>query len=67
MWHKLVRVLPHVDIILSLLLLTLLILDKFNPGMQFGEGVFFKVLVIILCLTALTSAGILIAHDRRRH
>jgi hypothetical protein len=61
-----IRLIPHLNIILSLLLLTLLILDKFNPGMNFAGGGFFQTLVVILCLSALFSAALLIARDRRR-
>jgi hypothetical protein len=66
MLRKVFRLVPHVNIILSLLLLTLLILDKFNPGMNFAGGGFFRALLVILCLSALLSAALLIARDRRR-
>jgi hypothetical protein len=59
------RILPHVCIVLSLMLLTLVILDKYNPGMNFIGNSFFKVMLVILCIAALIEAGILIAQDRR--
>ena len=59
------RIIPHISIILSLILLTLVILDQYNPGMNFIGNSFFKVVLIIFCLAAFIETGILIAQDRR--
>jgi hypothetical protein len=61
------RLIPHVCIILSLLMITFVILDQFNPGMDLVGNGFFKLLLIVLSLASLTAAGFLIADDWRRH
>ena len=59
------RLIPHLCIILSLLMLTFVILDNFNPGMDFVGNSFFKLLLVVLCLVSFAAAGLLIAYDRK--
>ncbi|MDW7659423.1 MAG: hypothetical protein SCM11_19825 [Bacillota bacterium] len=59
------RLIPHLCIILSLLMLTFVILDNYNPGMDFVGNSFFKLLLVVFCLAALAAAGLLIAYDRK--
>jgi hypothetical protein len=59
------RLIPHLCIVLSLLMLTFVILDNFNPGMDFVGNSFFKLLLVVFCLASLVAAGLLIAYDRK--
>jgi hypothetical protein len=59
------RIVPHICIVLSLIMLTLVILDKFNPGMNFVGNIFFKFALVVLCIVTMIAAGILIAQNHR--
>jgi hypothetical protein len=60
------RLIPHLCIIISLLMLTFVILDNANPGMNFVGNSFFKALLVIFSLASMTAAGFMIADDRRK-
>jgi hypothetical protein len=60
------RLIPHLCIIISLLMLTFVILDNANPGMNFVGNSFFKTLLVIFSLASLAAAGFMIADDRRK-
>ena len=58
------RVLSHICVILSLVTLTFLVLDQFNPTF-FGKP-FFHVTLLIYCLCVLAFSAIVVARSRRR-
>lgn len=58
------KLLPHICIVLSLVTLTFLILDQFNPTF-FGKP-FFHVTLLIYCLCVLSFSGIVVARSRRK-
>ncbi len=58
------RILPHVCLILSLVTLTFLILDQFNPTI-FGKP-FFHVTLLIFCITT-AVASVIFALDSRKN
>jgi hypothetical protein len=60
------KIIPHVCIILSLLMLTLVILDHYNPGMDFVGNDFFKIMLIVFCLAAVIAAAFLLAQGRSK-
>ena len=58
------RVLSHICVILSLVTLTFLVLDQFNPTF-FGKP-FFHVTLLIYCLCVLSFSAISVARSRRK-
>ncbi len=59
------KLIPHICIILSVMLITFYIVDKFNPGMNFVGNSFFKTLLVLDGITAIVTAGFLIASNRK--
>ena len=60
------KLIPHICIILSLMMLTFFVVDKFNPGMNFVGNAAFKVLLAIYGVAVLAASGYLIAYNRRQ-
>lgn len=62
------KILPHAAIILSFMLLTLLVLDAFNPNMRFINNDSTKTLFGALCVIAIASSIIQVvdSHTRKR-
>jgi hypothetical protein len=59
------KVIPHICVILSLIMLTFFVVDKFNPGMNFVGNEAFKVLLAIYGVAVLIGSAYLIAYNRR--
>jgi len=59
------RLIPHICIILSVMLLTFFIVDMFNPGMNFVGNNFFKTLLVMDIVVATITAGFLISANRK--
>ncbi len=57
------KLLPHICIILSLVTLTFLVLDQFNPTF-FGKS-FFHVELLIYGITVIALSGIIVAQNKR--
>lgn len=57
------KLIPHICIILSLVMLTLFILVQFNPGIF--DSTFFTIILYLFCAVALITSGLLIAYNRR--
>ena len=57
------KLLPHVCIILSLVTLTFLVLDQFNPTF-FGKS-FFHVVLLIYGIVTIIFSSVMIAHNKR--
>ncbi len=49
---RLIPLLSHGCLILALALITLLIVDRFNPSMDFINNDFAKILILLLCVLA---------------
>lgn len=58
------KLLPHICIILSLVTLTFLILDQFNPTF-FGKS-FFHVELLLFCLCALTQSLLIVFRKKKK-
>lgn len=58
------KLLPHICIILSLVTLTLLILDQFNPTF-FGKP-FFHVVLLLYCVSVLILTLTLITRKKKK-
>ncbi len=59
------KLIPHICIILSVMLITFFIVDKFNPGMNFVGNQFFKTLLVLDGIASIVTAGYLIAANRK--
>ena len=59
------KIIPHICIILSLMMLTFFVVDKFNPGMNFVGNSIFKVLLAIYGVAVLIASAYLVAYNRR--
>jgi len=59
------KLIPHICIILSVMLLTFFVVDKFNPGMNFIGNNFFKTLLVLNGIAAIVTAGFLIAANKK--
>jgi uncharacterized membrane protein len=60
------KLIPHVCIIISLLMITFFILDMFNPGMNFVGNDIFKILLVIYGVVTLITSGSLIAYNTKQ-
>jgi hypothetical protein len=63
--HKLQSLLPHGVIILSLMFAVFLVLDEYNPMMQFVDCTISRVLLGLLALFSIVTACLLIQIQRR--
>lgn len=57
------KMIPHVCIILSLVTLTFLVLDQFNPSIL-GKS-FFQIVLLIYGVATIIASAFLIAYNRR--
>ena len=62
--NRLQSILSHLCFILSLMLVTLLIVDRFNPSMDFINNDLCKLLILVLCVG---SAVLSVLHLLRSH
>lgn len=62
---KLRGILPHLVIILAGIFLVFLILDQYNPTMEFVGNPISSILLALFCLLSII-AGILLAKDNRQ-
>jgi len=63
--RRITTVLPHVSIVLSGMLATFFVIDRFNSAMRFMGNEGTKWLVLALSLSAVACAILLIASQRR--
>lgn len=61
MFRKLV---PHLCIITALILLTLSVLDVFNPGLNLAGNLFARIVLAVGCLSSLAAAGLLLGSKK---
>lgn len=57
--------LPHLTIILAGMFLVFCIIDRFNTAMHFIDSSLSKGLLFVFCLSALATAALLVAKNRR--
>ena len=60
------RLLAHAAIILTLVLLTLLVFDYFNPTMDFISNVMTKVLIGVSCVLSFLNACLVLIAAKKR-
>jgi len=61
------RIIPHVCLIISIMMLVLFGIDRVNEAMNFIGNNVFDVLLLLFCLSAIPTAIYLIADNRRSH
>ncbi len=59
------KLIPHICIIISLMMLTFFVVDIYNPGMNFLGNDIFKTLLVVFCVASIVSAAFLIRFNRR--
>lgn len=59
------RVLPHICIIISFMMLTFYVIDKVNHAMNFIDNDLFKNLLLVFCIAVIATSVLLIADNRR--
>jgi len=62
---RIARILPHIAIILAAVLITLLILDYYNPNMYFYDNETTRVMFLVFCVAALANGVIMVVIDRK--
>jgi hypothetical protein len=62
---RLISILPHITIILSIMFITLWILDKFNPLMNFLDSKLSNLLLLILFISAILTSIVAVTLDRK--
>lgn len=59
------KILPHIIIVISLMLITFIMFNFFNPYMQFLDNRFNQIMLIVVCVLNVVQSGILIAKTRK--
>jgi hypothetical protein len=60
------RILPHICIIISFMILTLCVIDQVNSAMNFINNNIFKSLLFAYCIAVIATSIVLISENRRR-
>ncbi len=60
-----VRLLPHCIVIMAFMLLTFLIINFFNPYMQFLDNIFAQILMIVFCVLAIVESFVLVVRLKK--
>lgn len=60
------RIIPHLCVVISIMVLVLLGLDQVNKAMNFIGNDVFKILLLCYCLTAIPTSILLVRYQRRR-
>ena len=59
------KILPHICVVISFMMLTLYVIDRVNSAMNFIDNDIFKTLLLIYCLAVIPTAILMIADNRR--
>ena len=59
------RILPHISIVLSGMLIFLFVLDRFNPAMGYLENGGERIVLLALAMSSILTATMLIGYQRR--
>jgi len=60
------KIMPHICIILSLMMLTFYVIDQVNRAMGFMDNDLFRGLFLAYCLAVVVTASMMVADNRRR-
>ena len=59
------KILPHINIVLAGLLITLAVVDYFNGSMGFLDNDVARIIMVLLGITSILTAAVLVACQRR--
>jgi hypothetical protein len=62
---KIVTIIPHATIIMSIMFITLWILDQYNPNMNFLDSKLSNTLLLILFILSTVTSIIAVIFDRK--
>lgn len=62
---RMIRVLPHITIILSLMFIVFWILDQYNPLMNFVNSRISNILLLVFCILSLLTSIVTVILDRK--
>lgn len=62
---KILSILPHINIIIACMVLTFLIIDRFNNAMQFIENDITKGILFVFVFIAIINSIVLIIYQRK--
>lgn len=65
--NRLISFLSHCSLILAIMLITLTVVDRFNPSMDFINNDISKLLILILCVCVIVLALSVFIAQRRRN
>ncbi len=63
--NRLMGLLSHACLVLALMLITLLIVDRFNPSMDFINNDISKLIILALCVFGMVLALLFLIRQRR--
>jgi NADH:ubiquinone oxidoreductase subunit 2 (subunit N) len=63
--RKILSIIPHITIILSIMFITLWILDKYNPNMNFLDSKLSSILMLILFIMSIITSIIAVVWERK--
>lgn len=63
--RKILSVIPHITIILSIMFITLWTLDKYNPNMNFLDSKLSSILMLLLFIMSILTSILAAAWDRK--
>jgi hypothetical protein len=64
---RLIRIIPHITIILSAMFMTLWILDQYNPLMNFLDSDMSNILLLIFCISSMITAIVMVVLERKQY
>ncbi|MHC1771228.1 MAG: hypothetical protein AB9907_05720 [Flexilinea sp.] len=59
------KIIPHISIIISGMMIVFFIIDRFNPKMGFLDNEGTKILTFILSVSSITTSILLVGRQRR--
>ena len=60
------KIMPHLSIVFSIIMITLFIINRINPAMGFLKGNVFETFLLIYISVSLLSAIVLLISNKRR-
>lgn len=62
---KLHKILPHINLVLSMMMLVLIVVNSINPMMTFLRGTEFEIALKVLVAVGILSSAAAIVHNAR--
>ena len=60
-----IRMLPHINIVFSLIMLVLFVINKINAGLGVLKGAAFEAFLLILIIVSFATSAVLIVKNRQ--